>query len=66
MSNREEYDWIDDPFDDEKNARLMEQYRGGCSPAIVVLALLAVVAVIALCVFAFAGLGSLASAGNSL
>ena len=44
---REEYDWIDDPFDEKKCAEELERARGGkaagCGLVVVVVAALALV-----------------------
>ena len=51
MSKREEYDWLNDPFDEKKVAQEQEQAKmSGCSRIGVLVAVLAVVVIlIALC-----------------
>lgn len=56
MSGNEEYNWLDDPFDEKKNARV-EQAEGmsGRSKALVGIGCLA--AIVAVVALGFAGFG---------
>ena len=57
--NKDEYDWIDDAFDDKKNAELEERGMGGGSKA--ALGIGCVVAVVLAAIALFAGVGFLSS-----
>lgn len=52
MGKHSEYDWIDDPFDDEKNARELELAQRSRSAGCLIGAVVGVVAVVALVVLA--------------
>ena len=51
---REEFDWIDDAFDDKKTAEEMERTKG--PGAVLVLLVLVVIAAVGLVMFALIGL----------
>lgn len=61
--NKEEYDWLNDPFDEKKAARDGEQARmsGGTKAALGCGCLLAVIVFIAMLIFAFVQFVSIAS-----
>jgi len=54
---RDEFDWIDDAFDDKKTAEDMERAKG--PGLIMVLFLVVVIAAVALIVFSIIGMASL-------
>lgn len=61
--NKEEYDWLNDPFDEKKAARDREQARmsGGTKAALGCGCLFVVIVFIAMLIFAFVQFVSIAS-----
>lgn len=52
MGKRTEYDWIDDPFDDEKSARELEMAQRSQSKGCLVGVVVGIIAVIVVAVLA--------------
>lgn len=56
MSKKQEYDWLEDPFDEKKAAEELQQAQmSGCSRLGVLLAALAIVVIVALAAFVACG-----------
>lgn len=52
MARKDEYDWLDDPFDEKKAARDAGGMSGGTKAALGIGCLVAVVGIVALLLFA--------------
>ncbi len=62
MGKHEEYDWLDDPFDEKKAAAERERTKMGFGSKIAVVAILAIVVIFALVILAALALITVVSA----
>ena len=58
MARKEQYDWLDDPFDDKKNAQIKAGMSGGSKLAVVLGCAGVLVVILILVVFVVLGLAS--------
>ena len=52
MTQHEEYDWLDDPFDEKKASAERERAKMGCGSKLAVIAVLVIVVAFVLVIFA--------------
>lgn len=58
MARKEQYDWLDDPFDEKKNAQIKAGMSGGSKLAVVLGCVGVLVVLLVLAVFMTLGLAS--------
>ncbi|ANE22740.1 MAG: hypothetical protein K6F70_07740 [Eggerthellaceae bacterium] len=58
MARKEQYDWLDDPFDEKKNAQVKAGMSGGSKLAVVLGCVGVLVVLLVLAVFMTLGLAS--------
>ncbi|MBE6466077.1 hypothetical protein [Denitrobacterium detoxificans] len=58
MARKEQYDWLDDPFDEKKNAQMKAGMSGGSKLAVVLGCVGVLVVLLVLAVFMTLGLAS--------